>query len=280
MKNQNNNGSSTTHSGYSNGTYTIPDYGNCWSTATNFRVYQVPEAYITVNHHRRKIYDDKVYLKNNTNFELEFFNGETETIYVEININGETEKERLIVKPGQRVFLERFLSTDKKFNFQTYEVEKGNEKVDNAIRNNGIINLTYYVEDTSPLTWITTPHMYTGTTGNVVTSWNTDNFTLTTSNSNLVNTLTGGRGVNAVEDGATYLANVETKESGKIEKGENSNQNLISENLGIRMKAIGYGYFKLMPESEQLNQKEYCTSCGVKKRKSSWKFCPSCGNAY
>jgi len=41
---------------------------------------------------------------------------------VELTINGKTEKEAIILEPKERLFLERYLSNNFKFKFNTYEL--------------------------------------------------------------------------------------------------------------------------------------------------------------
>ena len=88
-----------------------------------------------------------VYLKNGTEFQLHLFNPLTFTICADIYINGEKIPNSLVIKPGQRVWLERYLDRAKKFLYETYEVENGNAAVEAAIKNNGLIQVKFYRED-------------------------------------------------------------------------------------------------------------------------------------
>ena len=88
-----------------------------------------------------------VYLKNGTEFQLQLFNPLTFTICAEIYINDEKIPNSLVIKPGQRVWLERYLDRAKKFLYETYEVENGNATVEAAIKNNGLIKVKFYRED-------------------------------------------------------------------------------------------------------------------------------------
>ena len=88
-----------------------------------------------------------VYLKNGTEFQLQLFNPLTFTICADIYINDEKIPNSLVIKPGQRVWLERYLDRAKKFLYETYEVENGNASVEAAIKHNGLIKVKFYRED-------------------------------------------------------------------------------------------------------------------------------------
>ena len=86
-----------------------------------------------------------VYLNNGDEFQIQLFNPLTETIGAEITINGETIEGRLILRPGERVWLERYLNNAKKFKFSTYEVD-GDPGAQAAIARNGNIRINFYKE--------------------------------------------------------------------------------------------------------------------------------------
>ena len=86
-----------------------------------------------------------VYLENGTEFQIQLFNPHKFTIGAEIYINDEKLSNRLVLKPGERVWLERYLDVKKKFKFSTYEVDSSAE-AQNAIRNNGNIRIKFYDE--------------------------------------------------------------------------------------------------------------------------------------
>ena len=90
-----------------------------------------------------------VYLNDGDDFQLQIFNKNSFTIGVEINFNGQTSSynsRKLILKPGERVWLERYLDDSKKLCFKTYWVDSGDEQVDAAIASNGRITLSFYKE--------------------------------------------------------------------------------------------------------------------------------------
>ena len=94
-----------------------------------------------------------VYLKNSTEFQLQLFNPLTFNICADIYINDEKIPNSLVIKPGQRVWLERYLDRAKKFLYETYEVENGNAAVEAAIKNNGLIKVKFFREDINKNTY-------------------------------------------------------------------------------------------------------------------------------
>lgn len=79
---------------------------------------------------------------------------------------------------------------------------------------------------------------------------------------------------------AEYIA--ETKlETGRIEVGETSDQNMKEVHADFESDPIKIVTYKLLPISQKAIEskeiRQYCTSCGLRIRKDSWVFCPSCG---
>ena len=109
-----------------------------------------PLAKIAVNKSLLKEYSNSeysrvVYMKNNSEFQIQIFNPYDYTIGADISINGKRMSNRIIIKPGQRIWLERYLDEARKFLFSTYEVENSYE-AKQAIRNNGLISISFYKE--------------------------------------------------------------------------------------------------------------------------------------
>ena len=106
-------------------------------------------ANITKNRNRAKIYGDSIYLKDGENFEIELFNPSTVRVLAKITINGkQISSSGIVLKPGERVYLERFIDSNNKFVFDTYDVEKSNEAL-NAIVDNGLIKVEFFEENFS-----------------------------------------------------------------------------------------------------------------------------------
>jgi hypothetical protein len=115
-----------------------------------------PTVDIAINKSRIKQYNKKTdlptyYLKDGTEFQLELFNPTTDVILAKIEINNKLiSQSGLILKPGQRVFLERYLDAAKKFKFETYEVSN-TEESKAAIANNGDLKVLFYKESQAPV---------------------------------------------------------------------------------------------------------------------------------
>ena len=246
-----------------------------------------PSANITTKKSRLKEYGNKVYLNDGTQFEIELFNPKDKPVLAKIKLNGSyISSSGLILKPGQRVFLERFIDVDKKFKFETYEVEDSTEAA-NAIRNNGLVEVEFYDEQVyihSHTNWYGGNTVTLGNSG----TWFNGNPTFTTTGG--VNTLySSTSGIGLVNCSSSISSSTfdmsapkeATKETGRVEQGEKSKQEMET----------GYGNFnswtsssikwQIMPTStkpvEVSEIRNYCPGCRTRIKKSSWKFCPSCG---
>lgn len=113
-----------------------------------------------------------VYLENGQEFQIQLFNPFTFTIGVDISMNGEMLSKTLIIKPGQRIWLERYFENNRKFKFETYTVDNNDSAVEVAIAKNGNIKLEFYkeVRVKSDLTF--TSHVFSTATHD---SWNSKN---------------------------------------------------------------------------------------------------------
>ena len=95
-----------------------------------------------------------VYLENGDEFQIQIFNDQTTEIGAMIYINGEViGSSLLVIRPGERVWLERYLDNNSKFKFSTYEVNGNNEAVKKAIANNGVVEVKLYRKMQSCFSW-------------------------------------------------------------------------------------------------------------------------------
>ncbi len=117
----------------------------------NYVAPKAPTANIAVNKSRIKLYKKNgdlptYYLQKGQEFQIELFNPTTDTILAKITLNGNVISQGgLVLNPGQRVFLDRYLDVAKKFLFDTYEVAN-TEEVKEAIVNNGDFKVQFYRE--------------------------------------------------------------------------------------------------------------------------------------
>lgn len=112
---------------------------------------KVPTANLAVNKSRIKLYNKQgemptYYLQKGQEFQIELFNPTTDVVLAKITLNGNPISQGgLVLNPGQRVFLERYLDIAKKFLFDTYEVSNTKE-VQKAIENNGDFKVEFFKE--------------------------------------------------------------------------------------------------------------------------------------
>ena len=98
-------------------------------------------------------YGRTVYLDKDSEFQIKLFNPTTETVAAEVFVNEKSLGEKIIIRPGQLIWLERYLDEAKKFRFDTYEVDASIEEVKQAIRNNGDIKVKFYKEKHYQNSW-------------------------------------------------------------------------------------------------------------------------------
>jgi hypothetical protein len=248
-----------------------------------------PIALICINKSRLKVHhketDPTYYLEKGQEFQIELFNPTTDTVLAKVHLNGNAISQGgLVLKPGQRVFLERYLDLAKKFLFDTYEVSN-TEEVKKAIENNGDFKVEFYRESRqffglgSNITYTSQPSTLT-----IHGTYNYDYNScvnlpiagsLTTSNS----------GTYSLSNSAVLYNTNNTSssiETGRVEAGSSSNQTFQTVNKSFDYYAFHTVEYKLLPVSQKINTaediyvKRYCHNCGAK-QKPEFKFCPSCG---
>jgi len=90
---------------------------------------------------------NKIYLDDGQEFEIELHNPLKENVLADIRVNGQSVSESgLVIRPGQRFYLDCFVEDKKKFVFRTYDVEDTAESKE-AIANNGFVEVFFYKED-------------------------------------------------------------------------------------------------------------------------------------
>jgi hypothetical protein len=276
---------------------------------TTSRRYAVPQSFVTKSKQRLKQHIDTVYLNNGDEFEIELYNPTSNKVLAKIELNGKSIGNGIILRPGERVFLERYLDEAKKFLFETYVVNGNNQEVKNAIANNGDVVVKFYDETffnqhNSTLTvglsypwWSTTgtslnypPGVRTFTTNNLNNTYFTNTSgisgtfdgTITTSNySYTSNSIVNDSNVNYTKPKTSEIRHVET---GRVEKGSDSDQSFTFDNTSFNSYPCKTNWWKLKPISTKVLVKEdlvvYCTECGSKRKKDNHKFCPQCGTKF
>ena len=250
-----------------------------------------PCAYITKNKQRIKQFGQNVYLKDGSEFEIELYNPSRNTVLSKIKINGEfISGGGIILRPGERVFLERYLDVRRKFKFETYSVDSTNETM-NAIANNGDVEILFYEEEDiidvrlNSYPW-TNDYTYINRDINTGGSYPRYGVTFTTSNT-VINSADANINLTSLNTSNDTVNRPLTKksksiETGRVEKGSSSNQEFNSVSKNFNSWTVSTSVWKLLPESQRPVEKrdliEKCPKCSTKVKKSSWKFCPECGH--
>ena len=223
-----------------------------------------------------------VYMDNGSEFQIQIFNPYTYSIAASISINGIEMSNQLVIKPGQRIWLERYLNEARKFLFETYEVNGESKQVENAIKNNGVIEVKFYKEKEQNNIYITSASTPS-------TSWTyfnnsldyptyaSDNLSLSAPSTQLYSSST----INAVSYSAGAMAKSKSIETGRIEKGNYSNQKFQTVYNDFEYFAFTTESIHILPQSTKpvyANdlKKIYCANCG-RKLNQKFKFCPYCG---
>ena len=250
-----------------------------------------PCAYITKNKQRIKQFGQNVYLKDGSEFEIELYNPSRNTVLSKIKINGNfISGGGIILRPGERVFLERYLDVRRKFKFETYSVDSTNETM-NAIANNGDVEILFYEEEDiidvrlNSYPW-TNDYIYINRDINTGGSYPRYGVTFTTSNT-VINSADANINLTSLNTSNDTVNRPLTKksksiETGRVEKGSSSNQEFNSVSKNFNSWTVSTSVWKLLPESQRPVEKrdliEKCPKCSTKVKKSSWKFCPECGH--
>ncbi len=266
-----------------------------------------PQAWVAIKRNRQKNYNgqgkSQVYLKDGQEFQIELFNPTQTRYLVKFKINGNYSSDRgLILNPGQRYFLDRFIDEDRKLAFSTYEIEDS-KAAKKAIEKNGLLEVEFYSEtflhgniisypkiyntpNWSQPIWTTNPSTFWYGTSNGISNNAGGSSTLTLAGSTINNvSYTSG----TVNCGTTYtstsnyssVVNDASIETGRVEKGEKSDQ-LFEQGYGTFGSWASYvTTVQIIPLSQKPAEaqeiRSYCTGCGSRIKKQTWKFCPNCG---
>ena len=250
-----------------------------------------PSAWVVSSEKGRKsIKNGKVYLKDKEEFQIELFNPLTDCVLADIKLNGNTiSQSGLVIRPGERFYLDCFVDDNKKFVFNTYEVEDS-QSTKIAISKNGMLEVFFYKESVVSLKnwrnrfdrvivekyypvhyphyhpyWYTTPNVYCGTTtgglsGTTTGGYYTNGLNTTTtntayySNPNLQpinSTYTTGINISDLGNMATTTTNYSANsiETGRVEKGKKSNQKFEEVDMDFEKFHISSIVLQLLPES-------------------------------
>lgn len=234
------------------------------------------------NRGRKSIKSGKVFLNDGDEFEIELFNPLTVSVLADIKLNGQSiSKTGLVVKPGQRIYLDCFIDDRKKFKFSTYEIENSTESLE-ATQNNGLLEVFFYKEDVvtldnwqrkfdkiivekwypyNPYPWYNPYRVYYGTGGFPIFGTTTNNAngiigTTTTSNAyyssnNINSSYTTDSNVSYGGTTVNNLFSVNNIETGRVEKGEESKQKFTEVEMDFEKHYISSTIIQILPESRK-----------------------------
>ena len=267
-----------------------------------------PSVMITSNQNELKVYQDNiVYLNNGDNFELRFFNPLQIKIGIEINFNGIRKGDGyLVLNPGQDLSLDRFLDEQRKMVFETYSINGNSKEAREAIEKNGKISFNFYRESNwynsykkinvnydfppKPKKYNYPTYTYGSSRGVKYSSTITLDGMMDTTKSNNVFMSTSSMDMNDIENISTFESSgafsnekdISELETGRIEKGEHSNQSFRDVNIKFESVPFYTVEYQLMPHSAKHREikevRQYCNICNYRLRNKKWRYCPKCGN--
>lgn len=254
--------------------------------------YAVPQSFITRSKQRLKQHVDTVYMNNGDEFEIELYNPTPNKVLAKIELNGKSIGNGIIVRPGERIFLERYLDEARKFLFETYLVNGDNQEVQKSIENNGDVVVRFYDEKTLYPYYdsYTIPNWNGSFNGNLYNSVSTPlNYppgvrTITSSLPGTIDVSNSFVNTTGIIGSTTKKFKSKDIETGRVEKGSQSDQSFVYDNSKFNSFPIETNWWKIKPNSTKVMVREdltvYCTECGSKRKKDSHKFCPHCGTKY
>jgi hypothetical protein len=234
-----------------------------------------PTAFITVKKQRQRQNGTNIYLHDKTEFEIELYNPTKDKVKAIIELNGTPiSSSGIVLKPGQRVFLERFIDVDRKFLFETYEVSLTQGNLE-AIQNNGLVKVKFFKKHrplpyTGGYTWYGSNTLYYN--GGVPPILNGTTFT-TNGTGSVTNTASYSNEVPRSRKSKNFI------ETGSVEMGKKSNQEFGSDYDTYNVSETWVSEWKILPyNAKEITTEDLVKKCGCgTKMKDNYKFCPNCG---
>lgn len=237
-----------------------------------------------------------VYINDNTEFQIEVYNPYNYVIGVSFSFNNNYQgnSSLLVVRPGERIWLDRYLDNDAKLLFSTYEINNIRQNRE-AIKDNGNLVIRFFKEDNHDWKnniWISNINKnydwnelkpinvyYNNSYPNYSTCVSNADYTATTATTSSINNSSLSKSLTS----ANYKTNFSNKiETGRIERGSRSNQKLKDVNIDFEYFPFRTETIHILPTSQKPVtsndlKKKYCTECG-RKISPKYKYCPFCGN--
>ena len=243
------------------------------------------QAYVSVNKNRLKIYEDnKYYLSNGTNFEIELVNNDNKKYLVEIYLN-EQSIGSIVIGANSHNYLERYIDNNRKFQFNTFEIDDVDETKE-AQERNGSIQIYFYPQ-------ISLNHPSFEGRISSTNNLRINGAAFSPSLNNLHKFTTGSPVINYCSTttdslkSSSYYSTISYSsascsssiETGRINEGENSNQTFTYSLDKFEDRSTHSLDYQILPISLKPYEgiKTYCSECGTKIRHKNWKYCINCG---
>lgn len=257
---------------------------------------KLPEAHIAVAKNRCRTYswsngdktETRVYLDSGTDYQIELFNPLEQPVSASIELDGQLQGSNIVIRPGERVYLDRHIGTARKLTYRTYQADDSPE-ADSAIINNGKVLVNFYETLSIPprtqpgiaIPPRTQPGIAQYPTWQQPT-WQYPSTSPTPFDPTWTVYQSGCVAIGSPTNQFTSINNI----TGRTEQGGQSDQQ-INDYLGgevfcpvpthsteywIRPAVPGWP-----PPEKYQDLPKYCCECGARIRKSNWKYCPSCG---
>lgn len=245
--------------------------------------------------------DRVVYLNNGTEFQIYLKNPYQTHLGVKIYVNNKSMGDNILVlRPGQSVWLDRFINENKKLLFSTYNVENTPE-MNYATSQNGKVTIQFYYEKEDTPTIQATVYDFNPYRFNI--SDTIDTVTCYCNSVNTVNTSCISGTVNNSTFSASTKLNAEpvhrslrkevdksanakvdqnlSLETGRVEKGSISDQKFDRCDINFEYYPFKTENIQILPSSRKQirpeeTRRKYCSQCG-KKVSPKDKFCSNCG---
>ena len=236
-----------------------------------------------------------VYLNDGTEFQIYLKNPYQTHLGIKISVNNKSIGNMLVLRPGQSFWLDRFINENRKFLFNTYEIENTAE-MKYAVNNNGKVKIEFYHEKEE------TPYISAKIVEPLKTNFDWTNYNVTCSSAMSSNeprstyycstedigNLSANAATNSKLTSMSYDTSVSAKntndsylETGRVEKGGVSRQEFEYCDINFDYYAFKTENILILPTSrKQIRAEEtrrrYCSQCG-KKVNPKDKFCSNCG---
>lgn len=232
-----------------------------------------------------------VYMSGGTEFQIQLFNPKSTEIACRVFINDEELSNMIVLRPGERLWLERFTDRAEKFLFETYTVDGNGAQVRGAIKDNGTIRVQFYYKKNqyrwpqtltayNSYTWSHAPYpaistIYYNSTDDLGCKSNYYCNVSDTANCAPVSSCI------TTTDALSSDVNSKEMETGRITRGSHSNQAFESVDMEFESWSYQTETLKILPVSQKPMcsedlVKRYCPMCG-RKVVEKYKFCPYCG---